>query len=32
MSHVGLRKRGTRPFAHADDCKIVKADPSVERS
>jgi hypothetical protein len=26
----GLRKRGpTRPFAHADDCKIVKADPSV---
>ena len=27
----GLRKREpTRPFAHADDCKIVKADPGVE--
>jgi hypothetical protein len=26
-----LRKKGpTRPFAHADDCKIVKADPGVE--
>jgi hypothetical protein len=27
----GLRKRGpTRPFAHADDCRIVRADPGVE--
>jgi hypothetical protein len=27
----GLRKRGpTWPFAHADNCKIVKADPGVE--
>jgi hypothetical protein len=25
------RKKGpTRPFAHADDCKILKADPGVE--
>jgi hypothetical protein len=24
------KKRPTRPFAHADNCKIVKADPSVE--
>jgi hypothetical protein len=24
----GLRKKGpTRPFSHADNCKIVKADP-----
>ena len=29
----GLRKRGpTRPFPHADDCKILKADPGVEIS
>jgi hypothetical protein len=27
----GLRKTGpTRPFAHAYDCRIVKADPGVE--
>jgi hypothetical protein len=29
----GLSKKGpTRPFAHADKCKIVKADPTVEIS
>jgi hypothetical protein len=28
---VSLRKKGpTRPFSHADNCKIVKADPGVE--
>jgi hypothetical protein len=26
----GRKKGPTRPFAHADDCKIVKADPDVE--
>jgi hypothetical protein len=27
----GLKKRGpTRPFTHADDCKIVRANPHVE--
>jgi hypothetical protein len=27
----GRRKKGpTQPFAHADDCKILKADPGVE--
>jgi hypothetical protein len=27
----GLRKRGpARPFVHADNCKILKADPGVE--
>jgi hypothetical protein len=27
----GLMKRGpTRPFAHADNCPILKADPGVE--
>ena len=24
------KKRPARPFAHADNCKIVKADPGVE--
>jgi hypothetical protein len=29
--HVWSKKRGpTRPFAHADNCKIVTADPGVE--
>ena len=28
-----LRKKGpSRPFVHADDCKILKADPGVEIS
>jgi hypothetical protein len=28
-----FKKKGpTRPFVHADNCKIVKADPSVEIS
>jgi hypothetical protein len=27
----GLRKKGpTRPFTHADDCPIVRADPSAK--
>ena len=27
----GLRKRGpTRPFVHADNCKLVKADSGVK--
>jgi hypothetical protein len=27
----GLKKRGpTRPFTHADNCKILKADPTVQ--
>jgi hypothetical protein len=27
----GLKKSGpTRPFTHADNCKILKADPTVE--
>ena len=27
----GLRKKGpTRPFSHADNCPIVRADPGVE--
>jgi hypothetical protein len=27
----GLKKKGpTRPFSHATDCKILKADPGVE--
>jgi hypothetical protein len=27
----GLKKRGpTRPFTHADECKILKSDPGVE--
>jgi hypothetical protein len=27
----GLKKRGpTRPFTHADNCKILEADPSVQ--
>jgi hypothetical protein len=27
----GFRKKGpTRPFAHADNCKLVQADPGVE--
>ena len=27
----GLKKKGpTQPFTHADDCKIVKADPTVQ--
>jgi hypothetical protein len=27
----GLKKKGpTRPFTHADNCKIMKADPTVQ--
>jgi len=27
----GLKKKGpTQPFTHADNCKILKADPGVE--
>ena len=27
----GLKKRGpTRPFTHADSCKILEADPTVQ--
>jgi hypothetical protein len=26
----GLKKGPTRPFSHADNCKILKADPGVE--
>ena len=29
---LGFKKRGgpTRPFSHATDCKILKADPGFE--
>ena len=29
---LGFKKRGgpTRPFSHATDCKILRADPGVE--
>ena len=29
---LGFKKKGgpTRPFSHATDCKILKADPDVE--
>jgi hypothetical protein len=30
LVELGLKKRGpTRPFTHADNCKILKADPGV---